>query len=55
MRWIVAHLARLFGTTLEDWLLAVMMVVVLALTVGGVRSCTHEQFEETRTQSHDSR
>lgn len=55
MRRLVTALARLVGTTFEDWLLAAVMVAVLALTVGGVRSCAHDQFADTASEARDSR
>lgn len=48
MTWISARLARLLGTTLEDWLLALLVIAAVALTVLGVRGCEDDHVRESR-------
>jgi hypothetical protein len=55
MRWILDPLARLFGVTFEDWMMTLVLIATLALAVGGVRSCTYDQFRDARPSASDSR
>ena len=55
MRNIARHLARLFGTTFEDWMMAAMVVAILALVVFGVRGCANDYSHDSRSQSVQSR
>src|SRR5688572_3911604 len=41
MRRMLRYLVRLVGSTVEDWVLALMMMAAIALIVLGVRNCDH--------------
>lgn len=47
--------ARLFGVTFEDWMLTVVLVATIALAVGGVRSCAHDQFLDATPRQGQAR
>ena len=55
MRRLIQSVARLVGTTFEDWLLAVIVVAAIALTVVGVRGCTDDYTRDARTHGSRSR
>ncbi|MCM2313644.1 MAG: hypothetical protein NDJ92_00640 [Thermoanaerobaculia bacterium] len=55
MRTFFSFIARLVGPTFEDWLLGALLVMALALTVVGVRSCDDDSRRDTRAQSVQAR
>ncbi|MBI2214202.1 MAG: hypothetical protein HYU52_11200 [Acidobacteria bacterium] len=55
MRWIIRQIARLVGTTFEDWILAAIIVAAIALGVFGVRSCADDQVRDSRARAVDAR
>ena len=55
MRTFFSFITRLVGPTFEDWLLGALLVLALALTVVGVRSCDDDTHRDARAQSAQHR